>query len=253
MLYHALNTPLNAIIMGADIVRNESHGSNIKEYRMHLDAIYDAGMQLKCFTTDLIYPEPIDIKDIIGKCVKIQKKYAISHGIELVADIPDNIPLIRADKLRFRQIILSTLYHSMYYVIKGGHTEITANVEYNSDNSPAVLIISITDNGWGYDEEMREKFWRENYGNEFDSYSRNPDMMKLSIATIKHFMKLHMGSLDLQNFPNKGSVFTICMPFTETEDSVNIQNGVIINKDSKKKTTKSTSNIFHFPKKNAKI
>ncbi len=249
-MYHMLNTPLNAIINGADIARREMLGPlNLNTYKDYLDAMYDAGRQLKCFTTEFLYPEHLDIKDIIEKCSKIQKKYASDNGIELVCNIPDNIPKIFADKLRLRQVILSALYHSMYYVPKGRKTEIMTKLESYADGNPALLTIIIQDNGWGYEEKIREKFWNEKFGHEAESYSRNPDMMKLSLNTIKHFMRLHHGNFEIQAIPEKGSIFTITIPYLNKEELLIHPNDKPRESSTKPTKTNIDKNIIKFPDK----
>lgn len=247
-MYHALNTPLNAVINGADIMRKEILGGDIANYREYLEAMYDAGMQLKCFTTEFIYPEELDIRSVLEKCVTIQKKYAIANEIDLVSNISDYIPPLYADKLRLRQVILSALYHSMYYVPKGGKTKISTHVGCNANGIPDYLTISIQDNGWGYSEQQREKFWQDKFGKEIDSYSRNPDMMKLSLSTLKHFMGLHQGSLMMQSTVGVGSVFTIILPFCNTNESYIEE---LPHHGDKKPIDNITqvTNIINFPKK----
>lgn len=220
-MYHTLNTPLQAIINGADIARNELLGPlKIDTYKKCFDSMYEAGMQLKYFTTEFIYPEAVDIKELIDKCVKIQNKYASSNNIELVNNVPENIPAVLVDKLRFRQVILSALYHSMSDVPDGGKAEISADVQHNEIGVPEFLLIRVADNGWGHSEKIREDFWKEKYGSEAESYSRNPDVTKLSLATIKHFMRLHNGSFTLEKLPESGTLFTIKLPYLQKHHGI---------------------------------
>lgn len=252
-MYHTLNTPLNAIINGADIARQELLGPlDLETYGEYLDAMYDAGMQLKCFTTDFVYPEQIDIAAVIKSCVKIQKKSATEDQIILSSDVPSNVPKIWADRLRMRQVILSTLYHSLYYIPKGGKSNISANVECLPDGTPSCLNIVIRDDGFGHNEKNREEFWKERFGeNDLSEYSRNPDMMKLSLTTLKHLMKLHHGSFELQAKSGKGSVFTLRLPYLtkdELETQIDIVNPTSDSGTSGGNKKPSSGNIISFPK-----
>jgi signal transduction histidine kinase len=247
-MYHMLNTPLNAIINGSDIARTKMLGDNIDNYTEYFDAIYDAGVQLKSFTTEFLYPELVDVTEIIEKCVKIQRKFASDKKSNLRYEISDDIPQIWADKIRLKQIILSSLYHSLFYVPAGKQAVISAKVECLADGKAACLIIKIEDNGWGYDEKMRADDWQIRFGaEETSSLSRNPDMMKLSISTIRHMVKLHHGSFDMQAKTNSGSVFTIRLPYLPKEDLI------IHPSDYAKPTTSKLdkpkpNNIIKFPR-----
>ncbi|MDA0967320.1 MAG: sensor histidine kinase [Proteobacteria bacterium] len=246
-MYHMLNTPLNAVINGADIARTKMLGNDIDNYTEYFEAMYDAGIQLKSFTTEFINPELIDIEEIISKCVKIQLKFASEKRSQLSYQTVGEIPEIWADKTRLKQIILSTLYHSLFYVPSGKRCTITTSVECLSGGEPACLIIKIEDNGWGYDEKMRADDWEIRFGKEeTSSFSRNPDMMKLSISTIRHMVKLHHGSFDMQAKSGSGSVFTIRLPYLPKEDLIIHPDDYA--KPAIKKTIKRESNVVLFPR-----
>jgi len=244
-MYSELNTPLNAIINGADIARGKLLGDDIESYTEYFDAMYDAGIQLKCFTTELLYPQLLNINDIIEKCVKIQRKFASEQKSQLDYKKCDKIPEIWVDKIRIKQIILSTLYHSLFYVPASKKCTISTKVEYLAGGEPACLIIKVEDNGWGYDEKMRSDDWDVRFGKEAtSSFSRNPDMMKLSISTIRNMVKLHHGSFDMQAKSGSGSIFTIRIPYLSKEDLIVHPDDYT--KPSEKDTVQNQSNVVSF-------
>lgn len=240
---HALREPLNAIINGADITRKEMLGSLCMDiYGDYLDAIYDAGKQLETYTTDFLNPSKVNVKDIIDKCVIIKKRHAIESDLQLIADIENNIPDIWADKLRLRQIILSTVFHSMSYTLPEGVIKLSAI--YN--DNPSNLIITIQDNGLGLNEEQRIGFWKKQEKNP-SSYTRNPEMDRLSTPIIRHIVDLHHGKFEIDAVHHKGTTFTITLPYLKKRDLETNPDDFRKNKEKIKEET--VDNIITFPGK----
>ena len=245
---YVLNTPLDAIINGSDIARNKLLGDDIDSYTECFDAMYDAGVQLKCFTTEFLCPELVNVNEVIDKCVKIQRKFAIEQKSQLDYVKGADVPEIWCDKTRLKQIIVSTLYHSLFYVPANKKCSISTKVEYLADNEPVCLVIKVEDNGWGYDEKMRADDWEVRFGKEDEnSISRNPDMMKLSISTIKNMVKLHHGSFDMQAKPSSGSIFTIRIPYL-TKKELLVHPDDYIKPSEKESVYNKESNVVSFPR-----
>lgn len=262
-LYHAMNNPLNIVIAGAEILKSREFGNDIAAYDQYFDMILQAGKQIASYTTDIINPSEVDVKELIWRCIKLQKKKVNETRLKLEVEMPNSIPPIIADELRLRQIIISTISHSISCIQDHGTVKVKVVVRERRHNKPYKLAIVIEDNGLGINEAERMEHWERAFGNNglsdnnvVFSCSRNPDITRLNFEVIRHLVALHKGSFELLSMPNQGSVFTIVLPYltrkqfeansSKAEDQVS--NNIVIEKPAKDKK----SNIIIFPKNRKK-
>lgn len=249
-LYHAMNNPLNIVIAGAELLKTKQFGSNLDNYSAYLDMIYNAGRQLESYTTDIINPSQMDVKEVIERCVTLQKKKATEIRLNIEVDVPNNIPPIMADELRMRQVIISILGQALFCIQDFGTIKVSAQVKRTKSGKPSSLIIIIEDDGLGISEQQRTEQWEKAFGNpdKIHAYSRNPDITRMSFPIIRHLIKLHHGTFELKTTAGVGSTFIITLPYlskAELETAVNN-----ITQVSNKKSNldmKLSANIITFP------
>ncbi len=254
-LYHAMNNPLNIVIAGAEMLKSRQLGNNMDAYNDYFEIMYQAGRQLESYTTDILNPTEVNVKELINRCVRLQKKKASETRLKVEVDVPDDIPPIMVDELRLRQILISTLGQALWCIQDFGTIKISVTAQKKKSGKPNKLIIKIEDDGLGVSESERTEQWERAFGDpeKIYSYSRNPDITRLSFPIIRHLIKLHQGEFELKTVPRIGSTFTIILPYLskkELETSPrNITRAKSIadgEKDQSTKTSKST-NIIKFP------
>lgn len=260
-MYQLLKEPIKVLKGGIFAVKGEKIGPlSLEKYGIYFDAMQDACNQLESFTTELLYPSQVNIAEIIRQCVAIHRRYATEQGVKITTDIPNSIPEIWADKLRLKQIILGTIYNSLLYVPEnaGKMIHISAQAELHDDGTPALLEITLEDDGFGLSEREREEYWNEFFYDE-DGYLRNADLTKQSIEVIRHLIKLHHGRFKLSAKSGMGAKFSIQLPYMEKADIETHPDLLRSRKkqeetdkmhaDFHKNIRKDFGNIVEFPKK----
>ncbi len=261
-LYHAMNNPLNVVLSVSEMLQKRILGNNIDKYNEVLEIMYIAGRQLESFTTDILHPVEVNIKQLINRCVRLQKKKANETRLKIEVNVADDIPLILADELRLRQILISILGQSLLCIQDFGTIKISAFVHTKKGGKPGKLIISIEDNGLGISEGERCEHWERAFGEtDKNSYSRNPDITRLSFPIIRHLVELHQGSFKLEAVSNIGSTFTIGLPYlskkefdisqkdvTRVATKIVNSNAIVKNKPIDK-IGSGNDNVIKFPRK----
>ena len=156
-------------------------------------------------------------------------KRAFTHNIELSLDLKENVGRIDADPRKIKQIIYNLLSNSVKFTPDGGNVsvevskissreldddslkeELKKNV--NSDADTDLLKISIEDTGIGISEENIKQLF-EPFEQLDSSLTRRYKGTGLGLSLVKRFVDLHKGLVTVKSELNKGSCFTVMIPY----------------------------------------
>ncbi|MEA2476024.1 MAG: two-component system, OmpR family, clock-associated histidine kinase SasA, partial [Actinomycetota bacterium] len=129
----------------------------------------------------------------------VHSSLRVDHLIE--ADIPPDLPLVRADRDRLRQVVINLLTNATRYSPVGTTIEISARHVVDDDQ----VTISVADQGIGIPEEDRERI--------FGKFAMlpKPSWVKkgtgLGLFITKGIIDAHGGKLWVDSAPGQGSTF----------------------------------------------
>ncbi|MEO0565258.1 MAG: DUF3365 domain-containing protein, partial [Chloroflexota bacterium] len=130
---HELRTPLNSILNVSKAVSYEQQGplnedqknslSNVVQSANHLlnliNDILDMG-KIEAGATELFWEDDIDVRHIIDEVLDVSSGLLPpDNRVALVTNIPDDIPMIRADYLRVKQILLNLVSNAIKFTEEG--------------------------------------------------------------------------------------------------------------------------------------
>jgi cell cycle sensor histidine kinase DivJ len=215
---HELRTPLNAIIgfsemlmnetdMRLDAARRQEYAALINESGNHLLSVVNGILDMtKLDTGDFeIRPEPFRPAGVIGGCCDLLALKARESGLELVVDVPSDLPEIVADKRALKQILINLLSNAIKFTDRGGRVRITAAVE------GAAIAIAVEDNGIGIGEEDLPRIGKPFYQAR-GSYDRRHDGTGLGLSIVKGLVALHGGEILIRSRIGEGTRITVCLP-----------------------------------------
>ena len=113
---------------------------------------------------------------------------------------PDNLKPVPIDQMRLREAIVNLLKNSYEAVGTSGAIDIYA---YEDSDS---LCLDIKDSGCGMDPQTLDQL----YTPFFTSKDKGNG---LGLVITKSIIEAHGGSLTCQSMPQKGTTFTISLPF----------------------------------------
>jgi two-component system clock-associated histidine kinase SasA len=131
--------------------------------------------------------------------LEVHSSLRVDHLIE--ADIPPDLPLVRADRDRLRQVVINLLTNATRYSPTGTTIEISASHMVDEDR----VRISVADQGIGIPEEDRERI--------FGKFAMlpKPSWVKkgtgLGLFITKGIIDAHGGKLWVDSSPGQGSTF----------------------------------------------
>jgi len=123
----------------------------------------------------------------------------------LVLDFPKDLPLVRGDEARLRQVLDNLINNAIKYSPEGGEIRIVGS--YDSQ----YVTIAVSDQGVGIplDEQdhIFERFYRID-----DALSRQTQGTGLGLYLAQAVVKAHGGQISVESQPGQGSTFRFTLP-----------------------------------------
>ena len=219
---HELRTPLNSIIGFSDIILDGLAGNLEDKQEHYLQHISQSGRHLLNLINDILdiskieagkmelYPEIVDIRKSVSEIVTMTESLASRKNIAVDIDMPDDMPLISADKSKIKQIMYNILGNAIKFTDNGG------NVYINLSNDDENVIMSITDTGIGISPEDQNKLFKP-FSQIDTSISRRFEGTGLGLALVKELIELHGGRIWVESEAGKGSTFSFRLPIKTDE------------------------------------
>ncbi|MEN6375160.1 MAG: ATP-binding protein [Smithella sp.] len=147
-----------------------------------------------------------DIKPVIEKSIMKLSPLLQNKKMNIVRQIPDNIPLLQMDVERIEEVLENLLSNAWKYTSAGG----TIIVSAIHDNEKGAMEISIKDNGMGIPEDVLQQV--------FDKFKRVDDRRGairgtgLGLAIVRYIINAHGGQIWVKSKMGEGSTFTFSLP-----------------------------------------
>ena len=216
---HELRTPLNAIIGFSSILRDELFGPlGSAKYNEYATDIHDAGVHLLDIINDILDLskaeagkltlafEEVHVPKSIKKCMQIISNRAQEGEVVLVSNVPDNLPPLHADRLRFIQIILNLLSNAVKFTQPGGRVTVSAHI-----GEDGFFVVAVEDTGIGMETEDIQKAL-QSFGQVDSGLNRKYEGTGLGLPLTKKLVELHGGTMDIVSMPGKGTAVTLVFP-----------------------------------------
>lgn len=217
---HELRTPLNAIIGFSSIITNQLFGKlGSEKYIEYANDINESGIHLLDIINDILDLskaeagkltltfEPVNIPNAIKKCITLINERAFEEGVRIHNHVPDEVPILIADRVRFIQIVLNVLSNAVKFSDKGGEVHIRLETSLMAGEATD-FFISIEDNGIGMSEDEIEMAF-QSFGQIDSGLNRKYDGTGLGLPLTKKLIDLHEGSIAVESQKGKGTKVTL--------------------------------------------
>jgi signal transduction histidine kinase len=214
---HELRTPLNAIIGFAEIIRNRTFGPSNERYSEYAGDIHSSGNHLLSLINDILnlskleagkfqlQEQTVDLASTVDACILLVEAQALQGDIRLSVSLDPEVPFIRADERRLRQILINLLSNAVKFSPEGGLVSVT------STRRAGGLAISVTDTGIGIAPEDIPKALAP-FGQIERKVRRKQEGTGLGLPLAKQFVDLHGGTFTIESTINVGTTVTFLLP-----------------------------------------
>lgn len=155
--------------------------------------------------------ETITVKEVLEPLLVSAKAIAAEKEIELIADIPPDLPLVRVNPKALREVLNNLIDNALKYTPAGGKVYIEVGREKPTSNV-TLQGISIKDTGLGIPEEDRQHIFKRHYRGVKEKGDIGGSGLGLAIA--KQLMEQMDGKIELVNSEtvNAGTTFIVWLP-----------------------------------------
>ena len=220
---HELRTPLNAIIGYSEMMRGGTLGPlgnpKYKEFAAQIEAgghlllnlINDILDYAKVEAGELVlHEEPLDLAAEFRAAAGIIEAKALTGKVALKIEAASDVPYLRADPIRLKQILLNLLSNAIKFTAPGG--EVTLSSAMGVDGS---FVITVADNGCGIEDEdlpkVFEAFWQAD-----NARNRKADGTGLGLPLVRRLAEMHDGEIAITSQVGVGTKTVVTLPASRT-------------------------------------
>ena len=151
--------------------------------------------------------EPCQLPPLIRETVLKLAPIAIREGIRLKLKLSDDLPLVKMDEDRIKQVLENLISNALKFSSKGDTVSVSTSVKGNGRDC---IEISVADTGKGIQKEDLERIFDRFKRIEHGKETARGTGLGLSIA--KHIVTKHGGNIWAESTPGKGSTFFFTLP-----------------------------------------
>ncbi len=216
---HELKSPLTSLIMYIDLFLTGATGKLNDKAKKFLRIMERNSNRLARFIDDLldmakiergkmeIKKESLGIFPIVSETVELMKPQADEKNIEIVTNIPNDLPLVFIDGDRTRQVITNLLSNSIKFTPEKGKISIKIR------DDKKYLEVSLSDTGMGIPPEKISKiFDKFEQVKEVRERVKGPRGTGLGLAIVKSLVEAQGGKIWVESELDKGSTFYFTLP-----------------------------------------
>jgi CheY-like chemotaxis protein len=234
---HELRTPLNSIIGFSKVILKGIDGPINETQQVDLSAIYNSGQHLLRLINDILdlskieagkmelASEDVNLVEQINAVMSTAVGFTKDKPIKLLRQVPAQLPVVKADPTRLRQVLLNLIGNAAKFTDQGSIT-LSAEEQYSPEGQPEV-IFRVTDTGSGIAPENQPKLFQP-FSQVDDSPTRKTGGTGLGLSISRSLVDLHHGRIGLEwSEVGKGSTFFFTIPCPpedktfKTQDSKN--------------------------------
>ncbi len=223
---HELRTPLNSIIGYAEVLLDGIDGPLTGDMEEDVAAIHESGRHLLSLVNDVLdlakieagqmdlALERIRLYDVVEEMAATSRVLLKGKPVDLILDVPEDLPDVRADLLRLRQIVGNLLANAAKFTDEGTIT-LRAGI-YERD--PRWLLVSCADTGIGIASEKLQVIF-DRFRQVDQSYSRRAGGTGLGLSITRQLIQMHGGMLWVDSVPGAGSTFYFTVPIAAPDEN----------------------------------
>lgn len=217
---HELRTPLTSILGISEILLDRLEGPLANTPRKLLKTIEESATHLLALISDILDVakleagkmtliwDQVPVGQLCEASLRLIRQSAQNKGITISSNIDPDVPTIRGDARRLKQLLVNLLSNAVKFTPEGG----SIGLEVEGDPAEKQVRFSVWDTGIGIEDKQRMKLFKPFV--QLDSkLSREYSGTGLGLALVYRMARLHGGRVSVESTPGTGSLFSVMLPW----------------------------------------
>lgn len=216
---HELNNPLNNTLLTASMLTEDFHTlSEEDKMEMVRDVINETERAQRVVKNLLDFAREgeteialLEIDKIVEDSTRLVVNQVKFAKVNLELKYETNLPRIHGDEQKLKQVFVNLILNAVDVLTPGG--QIWINVQ--KDKTPGYVQVRVKDNGPGIPEHIQ--------GRIFDPFFTTKGQSKgtgLGLSVSQGIIKKLGGYIHLTSTPDKGTIFTVSLPTTDSASEI---------------------------------
>ena len=213
---HELRTPLNSIIGFTRIVMRRSEGKLENLQKENLQKVLVSAEHLLNLINGLldlakieaghmeVYYETFKLEEIVRVATATVEPMLRNGNVRLITEIARDLPLIKTDRDKLKQVVLNLLSNSAKFTEKG-------EIKIAAWSVNGSMKLAVSDTGIGMNKEALNYIFEE-FRQVDMSTTRKYGGTGLGLAIVKRLTNLLDGDIAVESEEGKGTMFTVTLP-----------------------------------------
>ena len=213
---HELRTPLNSIIGFSRVILKGIDGPTTPAQEEDLHSIYTNGQHLLMLINEILDMAKIDagkmtlafektnLHDALEPARGAMRGLLNNDQVNLIWDVPEDLPEIEADPIRLRQIALNLLSNAAKFTEEG-------SIKLSAYAKDEAIHLTVQDSGIGIAEEDFDKLFTP-FAQADSSNTRTGSGTGLGLPITKWLVEMHQGFINFASRLDEGTTFHVVLP-----------------------------------------
>ncbi len=215
---HELRTPLNSIIGFSEILIDGLVGEMPPGQKECVRDIHSSGEHLLALINDVLdlskieagrmtlEPTTFDVTELMLEVKKTVVPLIEKKSQVLTVEQAENLPLLTADHIRIRQVLINLLSNAYKFTPIEGQITLSCRLA-----DPATILFSVTDTGIGIKLEDQELIFEE-FRQADDMVAQEITGTGLGLSISKRLVEMHGGRIWVESEYKHGATFSFRLP-----------------------------------------
>jgi predicted ATPase/signal transduction histidine kinase len=221
---HELRTPLNAILGMSEGLTEQVYGALNSQQLRCVEVIANSGEHLLALIDDILdlakieagkfelYCTATNVAELCHQSLSFVKPQSSQKRIQLVVNLPEQLPELMVDELRMRQVLINLLSNAVKFTPEDGRVclEVTHMPAIHPGDEAWIQLVVI-DSGIGIASDDLSRLFQP-FVQIDNSLSRQTKGTGLGLNLVREIVELHGGRVGVSSESNIGSRFTVDLP-----------------------------------------
>ncbi|MTW10392.1 PAS domain S-box protein [Pseudoduganella eburnea] len=149
--------------------------------------------------------QDIALQTMLDSILVLIELQARQHQVSLQVELPEALPLVRADRMLIEQVLLNLTRNGIEAMADVQPLKRVLRVVAHHDPAAAMVVVQVIDNGHGIPPDVAERLFSP-------FFSTKAEGMGMGLNICRTAIEFHGGTLSHRDNPQGGTIFTFTLP-----------------------------------------